>query len=78
MEVKPNVVHLPLRNEVSIAFSDHSACQKVFGPIPQTHLEEGLHRMATWVKAVGSREGKEFKNIEIKHGLPPTWKSIHY
>ena len=75
MGVEPQVVHFPSRNEVYIAFSDHSACQRVFGPIRQTPLEEGLHRMAAWIKAVGSRKSKEFKKIEVMKGLPPSWIS---
>jgi UDP-glucose 4-epimerase len=77
MKMDPRLVHLPSRNEVCIAFSDHSACRDVFGSIPQTPLDEGLAKMAAWVKTVGSRRSKEFKDIEIKQGLPPSWKSIH-
>lgn len=73
MGVKPEVVHLPPRNEVYIAFSDHSACRKVFGPISQLPLEEGLRRMAAWVKAVGSRKSKNFKKVEVKISLPRVW-----
>jgi len=73
MGVRFDVVHLPPRKEVSIAFSDHSACLEVFGPVSQTTLEEGLDRMAKWVKKVGSRKSKEFKQIEITDGLPHSW-----
>ena len=73
MGVRFDVVHLPPRKEVGIAFSDHSACLEVFGPVSQTTLEEGLDRMATWVKKVGSRKSKEFKQIEITDGLPHSW-----
>jgi UDP-glucose 4-epimerase len=75
MGVEPKVIHLPPRNEVYMAFSDHSACKEVFGPIPPTPLEEGLHRMVAWVKAVGSRKSKKFVNIEISQGLPEVWLS---
>jgi UDP-glucose 4-epimerase len=75
MEVEPKIIHFPPRNEVYIAFSDHSACQELFGPIPQTLLEEGLNRMAAWVKAVGSRKSKKFESIEISQGLPEVWLS---
>jgi UDP-glucose 4-epimerase len=75
MGVEHKVIHLPSRNEVYMAFSDHSACHKVFGRIPQTPLQEGLQRMATWVKAVGSRKSKEFENIELNKGLPSSWIS---
>lgn len=69
----PRVAHLPRRNEVKIAFSDHSACERVFGRTTQTPLEEGLRRMAAWVKEVGARKSQEFDGIEIQQGLPPPW-----
>jgi UDP-glucose 4-epimerase len=77
MGVESNIVHLPPRNEVYIAFSDHSASREVFGLFEPTSLKAGLRRMVDWVKTVGSRRSKEFKNIEIIQGLPPSWKSIH-
>ena len=76
MGVRPQVVHLPNRQEVYRAFSDHSACQRVFGMMVQTPLREGLRRMAIWVKSTGSRKAKEFGRIEIPRGLPPSWKPI--
>lgn len=75
MGVKPQVIHLPGRNEVCFAFSDHTASREVFGSIPCTQLQEGLHRMAAWVKQVGSRKSKEFKDIEIMQNLPHSWMS---
>jgi len=75
MGAELEVKHLPPRNEVCIAFSDHSACTRVFGSVPQTPLDQGLKRMAAWVKAVGSRKSKEFENIEIHRNLPPSWVS---
>jgi UDP-glucose 4-epimerase len=75
MGVRFDVVYLQPRKEVNLAFSDHSICQETFGPLPQTPLEEGLRRMADWVKRVGSRKSEEFKTIEIARGLPPSWLS---
>jgi UDP-glucose 4-epimerase len=72
---KPRIVHLAPRNEVILAFSDHSACHRVFGNGYQTSLEEGLRRMATWANMVGSRKSKEFSDIEIRKGIPPSWVS---
>jgi len=73
MAVEPRVEHLPPRNEVYVAFSDHSACKEAFGSSPQTPLEEGLRRMAKWVKQVGTRSSREFKNVEVVQNLPPSW-----
>lgn len=75
MGVELNLVHLPPRKEVGIAFSDHSACTEIFGPLPQTSLEEGLLRMASWVKMVGARKSRAYKGIEIPKGMPESWLS---
>lgn len=69
------MVHRPPRKEVRLAFSDYSVCEEIFSPVPQTRLEDGLSRMAAWVKRVGSRKSEEFKEIEIPQGLPPSWLS---
>jgi len=77
MDVKPEFIHLPGRNEVFIAYSEHQACKEVFGSSSETPLEEGLRRMAIWAKAVGARKSKEFNAIEIMKNLPQAWGSYH-
>ncbi len=74
-EVEPNLEYLPARNEVHMAWSDHSRCDLVFGNSPETPLVEGIRRMAAWAKTTGARSSKSFDNIEIEKGLPPSWKS---
>lgn len=61
------------RNEVVIAYSDHSKAYSVFGNPKNTSLHEGLIKMQKWVKAVGARKSPKFKNIEIERNLPPFW-----
>jgi len=73
MEASPRIIYLPPRQEVVMAFSDHSACHRIFGNGCQTSLEDGLRRMADWVKMVGARKSAEFQNIEIKRALPQSW-----
>jgi len=68
------VKHLDARNEVKIAFSDHSALNKVFGSGKNTSLEIGLAKMAAWVKQVGSHKSKKFKDIEVDRNMPLSWK----
>lgn len=68
------VRHLDARNEVDIAFSDHSHCREVFGAHCDTSLEEGLRRTADWVRTVGARESSVFGSIEIEKNLPPSWR----
>jgi len=71
--VKASIQHLPARNEVVHAFSDHSKCCRVFGEQPPVELHEGIARMAAWVKSRGPSRPVEFKNIEVREKLPPSW-----
>jgi UDP-glucose 4-epimerase len=70
------VAHLDPRNEVKIAFSDHSRAESVFGVRRKVSLEEGIQNMAAWVKDHGSREGSIFEDIEIPKNLPASWASV--
>jgi UDP-glucose 4-epimerase len=65
--------HLPARNEVVDAYSSHEKVQRIFGADKTTSLEEGLGRMAAWVKEHGARESAKFKNIEIEKNFPAAW-----
>jgi UDP-glucose 4-epimerase len=73
MGVPLNVKHLEPRNEVKVAFSDHSKADRVFGKKPKLSLEEGIRQMAQWVKVHGARESSVFGDIEIMKNLPPSW-----
>ena len=74
MEVEPNIVHLPARSEVLNAYSSHEKVQRVFGPRKLHNLDEGLNRMATWVKAHGARHSQEFEGIEVTKNFPAAWQ----
>lgn len=67
--------YLPARNEVVDAWSDHEKVKKAFGLTSEVTLDEGIRRMAEWVKSVGSRSTKPFEGIEIEKNLPPSWKA---
>lgn len=71
-----NVKYLPPRNEVTIAFSDHSKAERVFGSRPKTSLDQGIAGMAAWVKAQGARQSSVFDNIEILKNLPSSWAAV--
>jgi len=73
MGVPLDVTHLPARNEVVIAYSDHGKCHDVFGQASPASLADGLGEMAKWVRSVGVRKSKAFGDIEISSGLPPSW-----
>jgi UDP-glucose 4-epimerase len=73
MGLHPNVRHLDPRNEVKIAFSDHSKAENVFGRREKKSLKEGISAMAAWVREHGARESNVFQAIEIAKNMPPSW-----
>lgn len=74
LEVKNHPInYLEARNEVKIAYCDHSKAYEVFGEPKNTSLKEGLSKMYRWVKQVGARTTPRFKNIEITTNLPSFW-----
>lgn len=75
MGVAPQVVHMPARNEVMNAYSSHEKVERVFGKRPRTSLEDGLARMAAWVKQHGARTSQKFKDIELTKNFPVAWLS---
>jgi UDP-glucose 4-epimerase len=76
MGVKCDLVHLDPRNEVKVAFSDHSKAKEVFGKQPETPLPAGIRGTAEWVKAHGARESNIFENIEVMKNMPPSWARV--
>jgi UDP-glucose 4-epimerase len=70
-----DVVHLPPRNEVIHAFSDHTKARRVFGEGEPIALDEGVVRMAQWVRDQGVRPAVEFEGeIELDVNMPPSWR----
>ncbi|SRR5579883_1127184 len=74
MSAKQSINHLPARNEVVDAWSDHSKVQRIFSIHEETPLSEGLSRMVEWVRQVGVRKSKPFEGIEIEKNLPGSWR----
>jgi UDP-glucose 4-epimerase len=72
---KAVIRHLPARQEVVHATSDHSRVREVFAPPPPVPLREGIGRMAAWVKARGPGHPVTFSNIEVEKNLPPSWRA---
>lgn len=73
MGSEPNIAHVPARNEVWHAYSSHDKVHRVFGQRNQHCLEEGLGRMANWVKQHGARTSSKFENIEVTKNFPKAW-----
>jgi UDP-glucose 4-epimerase len=73
--VEPEVEHLPPRNEVVHAFSDHAKVRDVFDPPEPIDLRTGIRRMAEWVREHGARDPIPFPGeIEVARNLPPSWR----
>lgn len=70
------VNHLDPRNEVKIAFSDHSKAERVFGTRGKTSLRKGVAKMATWVREHGARESSVFEGVEVPRNMPPSWAKV--
>jgi UDP-glucose 4-epimerase len=73
MGVSPQIVHLPARHEVRHMHASHECLTRVFGERQKTPLDEGLARMAAWVRKHGARHGSAFEAIEITKNLPASW-----
>ena len=69
------IEHLAARDEVEFAWADHSLCRAVFGSRRETSLVAGIHKMAEWVREVGPRASRPFRNIEITKNLPESWRN---
>jgi UDP-glucose 4-epimerase len=66
--------YLPARNEVQHAYATHDKVARVFDYRPQYTLEQGLSRMAAWVRKVGARRSQSFGALDIEKNLPPSWR----
>jgi UDP-glucose 4-epimerase len=75
MGVEPDVNHLPARNEVLNAYSSHEKVRRVFGDRKLHSLDEGLERMACWVKQHGARASQKFEAIEVTKNFPQAWRT---
>jgi UDP-glucose 4-epimerase len=75
MAAECKIVRLDPRNEVKIAFSDHTKAQQIFDTKLKVSLDEGIRVMAEWVKAHGARESSVFENIEVAKNIPVSWAS---
>ena len=73
-DVECRVEHLPPRNEVVHAFSDHTKVREALELSDPIDITDGIARMAAWVRTHGSREPVRFQGeIEVPRKLPPSW-----
>jgi UDP-glucose 4-epimerase len=76
MGLECRVEHLPSRNEVKVAYSDHSKAKQIFGLRDVKPLREGVAAMAEWVREHGARESNVFEDIEIAKNMPASWARV--
>ena len=77
MGVKAEIRHLEARKEVPHAFSSHEKVKALFGDlINNVPLEQGLARMASWVRATGAKQGAKFGSIEVERNMPQSWRNL--
>jgi UDP-glucose 4-epimerase len=67
------VQYLPARLEVIDAHSDHNKIKHYFDVPKSISLKDGIKKMSSWVKSIGSRVPIEFNDIEVGIKLPPSW-----
>jgi UDP-glucose 4-epimerase len=67
------IERLPARHEVAVAWSDHTRCREVFGATEDTPLDEGLRRMAGWVRTSEFRGTTRNPTVEVDQHLPASW-----
>lgn len=72
-----DINYLDARNEVKIAFSDHSKAEQMFGKRSKTTLLEGVRSMAEWVREHGARESNIFDGIEVSRKMPEAGLKLH-
>ncbi len=75
MEVDLAVTYLDERNEVKDAYCSHDKAHATFESVESYSLKEGLRRMVDWARLSGSRESKQFADIEVLQNLPSSWSS---
>lgn len=66
------IEYLPERYEVKHAYCDHSKARSRLGFAPKIPFDEGLSRMADWVRATGVR-WSQTPQIEVRRNLPSFW-----
>jgi UDP-glucose 4-epimerase len=73
MDVEPDIINLPPRNEVLDAYSSHEKVERIFGQRRLHSLDEGLRKMAVWVRQHGARTSQKFEAVEVTKNFPIAW-----
>lgn len=69
----PEKVYLEKRDEVHVAYSDHSKAKQLLGFVDNTDLEKTVREMFTWASKIPPKNVK-YANYEIEKNLYSYWK----
>lgn len=69
----PKFTYLDKRNEVDHIFASHQKLADRLELSEPTPLKDGIHRMANWAKTIDQLPVQDFKNLELKKNIPPSW-----
>ena len=61
------------RREVQHAHASHDRVRRVFGARDAVSLDEGLARMAAWVRRHGVQATPAFPAVEVARNMPTSW-----
>lgn len=67
------IVHMPPRHEVHLAWCDHTKSRQELGFEPTVALDDGLERMWKWANDAGVR-WSQTPTLEITENLPEFWR----
>ena len=69
----PEKIYLEKRDEVHVAYSDHSKAKQLLGFVDNTDLEKTVREMFTWASKIPPKNVK-YANYEIEKNLYSYWK----
>jgi UDP-glucose 4-epimerase len=69
------ILHLPEREEVKVAYTDSTRARETFGDWVDTPLVDGVERTAAWAREQGPAELATKVELEIPHTDPADWVS---
>ncbi len=75
MGIELDVTYLEERHEIKDAYCSHDKTHTTFESVRPYPLKEGLQSMVDWARLMGSRESKQFADIEVLQNLPASWSS---
>lgn len=76
MNTSLNVKYAPPRYEVKHAYCTTEKSERILGFKERTNLEEGIKKMAKWVKQKGPMNPTMWGDYELKKNLPAFWENM--